>query len=427
LLNKLKINTLFNIAGNILPAVAAMVFLPLIMKNLGDESFAVFLLILIIVGTSGIFDFGIGRSITQKISSEKDIHLKAEIFISSLVGLLFISFIINILLFILFLLLRETSEIYAEMFRIFWLLSFSIVFSLLNVSTKSYLEGMHLFRDINIYKTLTGLTIFVFAYYITKQSNDIIYITLMILIVRILHFYLLLKNILKLESFSLKYKYFNISMLKELFSNGKWFAISNIIGPLTMYMDRFIISGLLAASIFNYYALSMEVAVKILIFPMSIMSVFFPILVTYYNERNFDSIRKTTKKMYLYIFFLIGLPLILLFNYSELFLTLWIDENFALNANHTFRIILLGVIVSSLTQVSFTLLQATKKAKSTGLVHLYTFIPYAILLFLMTKEYGLNGASYTWIGRSILVFIIFNIIYNFKKVKNENINIKSVN
>lgn len=427
MLNKLKINTLFNIAGNILPAVAAMLFLPLIMKNLGDESFAVFLLILIIVGTSGIFDFGIGRSITQKISSEKDIQLKAEIFISSLVGLLFISFIINIVLFILFLLLRETSEIYAEMFRIFWLLSFSIVFSLLNVSTKSYLEGMHLFRDINIYKTLTGLTIFVFAYYITKQSNDIIYITLMILIVRILHFYLLLKNILKLESFSLEYKYFNISMLKELFSNGKWFAISNIIGPLTMYMDRFIISGLLAASIFNYYALSMEVAVKILIFPMSIMSVFFPILVTYYNERNFDSIRKTTKKMYLYIFFLIGLPLILLFNYSELFLTLWIDENFALNANHTFRIILLGVIVSSLTQVSFTLLQATKKAKSTGLVHLYTFIPYAILLFLMTKEYGLNGASYTWIGRSILVFIIFNIIYNFKKVENENINIKSVN
>jgi O-antigen/teichoic acid export membrane protein len=427
MINKLKINTIFNIAGNILPAIAAMLFLPLIMKNLGDESFAVFLLILIIIGTSGIFDFGIGRSITQKVSSEKCIEKKAEIFITSLFGLLIIGLVITIILFFVFLFFKNSSTIYAEIFRIFGLLSLGIIFSLLNVSTKSYLEGLHLFRNINIYKTLTGLLIFILAYLISKQNNDISYIVLMILIIRIIHFYLLLKNILNLENFSIEKRYFSNLMLKELFSNGKWFAISNIIGPLTMYMDRFIISGLLTAAIFNYYALSMEVAVKILIFPMSIMGVFFPILVSYYNEKDFNSIRSTTKKMYLYIFLLIILPIVLLFNYSEIFLSLWIDENFAENADYTFKIILIGVAFSSLTQIPFTLLQATKEAKNTGLVHLYTFFPYIILLLLMTKEYGLNGASYTWIARTLLVFFLFNFIYNLKKVKNENINIKSTN
>src|SRR5713101_8834257 len=57
-----------NLAGLGLPLVAAIFTIPVLIRNLGDERFGLLTLIWAIVGYFGLFDFGLGRALTQQLS-----------------------------------------------------------------------------------------------------------------------------------------------------------------------------------------------------------------------------------------------------------------------------------------------------------------------------------------------------------------------
>jgi O-antigen/teichoic acid export membrane protein len=59
-------------------------------------------------------------------------------------------------------------------------------------------------------------------------------------------------------------------------SFGGWLTVTNIVGPLMTYMDRFFIGAMLGLSAVTYYVTPYEVLSRLQMLPQAIMGVLFP-------------------------------------------------------------------------------------------------------------------------------------------------------
>ena len=64
----LKRNTLWNLAGSALPLLAGAALIPYTLAALGNEAFGVLTLIWGLIGYFSLFDLGVGRALTFKLS-----------------------------------------------------------------------------------------------------------------------------------------------------------------------------------------------------------------------------------------------------------------------------------------------------------------------------------------------------------------------
>ncbi|HCN7064974.1 TPA: O19 family O-antigen flippase, partial [Escherichia coli] len=86
-----------------------------------------------------------------------------------------------------------------------------------------------------------------------------------------------------------------------------------------------------------------------------------------------------------------------------------------------FRILLIGFVFNSIAQICFARIQSAGFAKWTGIVHIMEFIPYLVLLYLLTVKYSFFGAAFAFSLRSLLDFIILFLverigIYNMDRI-----------
>lgn len=63
-------NTIWNLIGQIGPALVAVVSIPIIIHQLGPDRFGILTLAWAVVGYFSLFDFGLGRAVTQLISQK---------------------------------------------------------------------------------------------------------------------------------------------------------------------------------------------------------------------------------------------------------------------------------------------------------------------------------------------------------------------
>ena len=59
-------NALFNLIGTALPLGVGLISIPIVIDALGLEVFGLLTLIWTAIGYFGLFDFGMGRALTQK-------------------------------------------------------------------------------------------------------------------------------------------------------------------------------------------------------------------------------------------------------------------------------------------------------------------------------------------------------------------------
>src|SRR5437016_7005364 len=61
-------STLWNLVGQSLPALVAVIAVPFLVKGLGTDRFGILMLAWSLIGYFSLFDFGLGRALTQLVS-----------------------------------------------------------------------------------------------------------------------------------------------------------------------------------------------------------------------------------------------------------------------------------------------------------------------------------------------------------------------
>ena len=67
---RLARNTLWSLLGQGAPLLAALVTIPVLVRNLGTERFGILTLIWMVIGYFSVFDLGLGRALTKLVAAK---------------------------------------------------------------------------------------------------------------------------------------------------------------------------------------------------------------------------------------------------------------------------------------------------------------------------------------------------------------------
>lgn len=202
------------------------------------------------------------------------------------------------------------------------------------------------------------------------------------------------------ERITIDISFFSITVLKRLFRYGGWVTISNIISPILAVWIIYSIPYPRSIKI-SFYTVPNELVTRLGIVPCSLGKAVFPKLS---HARNFTASYAEQKKAYI-LMTVIVMPLVLfVYYYAKFILTLWMGAEYAGISVEILRIMLIGYIFNCYSQISFANIQAFGKAKYTAYIHMMEFIPYLIMLYIISKEYGVIGVAWLWTIRVIIDF-----------------------
>lgn len=68
LINTVLKNSIWNLMGLVFPLFSAILAIPILIKNIGSESFGILSLIWVFIGYFSLFDLGLGRAVTKLVS-----------------------------------------------------------------------------------------------------------------------------------------------------------------------------------------------------------------------------------------------------------------------------------------------------------------------------------------------------------------------
>lgn len=425
-------NAFVNLAGQGAPMLIGFLAIPLLIKGLGPDRFGILTLAWVVVGYFSLFDLGLGRALTKLVAEYIGKGETQEIpgliwtALSLMIGLGVIGMIVSILLtpWLVGNILKIPVLLQNETRMAFYLLGISLPVVIGTAGLRGVLEAHQRFNLINAVRVPMGFFTFLGPLMVLPFSKSLVLLISILILGRlvawVVHLILCFRVIPSLRhQIHLKQ-----SMIKPLISFGSWLTISNVIGPIMLYMDRFLIASMISVASVAYYTTPYEVIIKLLIIPSATLAVMFPAFTSSFSQGALQVTRLYHKTMR-YVF-LIMLPLIFLIClFSEQALTLWINSDFAHKSFRVAQLLALGVFVNSFGHISQSLVQASGRPDLTAKLHLVELPLYLIYLNRLVLKYGINGAASAWLIRVTISTLVLTFLASRSLKEKEEFNLKS--
>lgn len=405
-------NSLLNFAGFLIPSLIAIPVLGVLARLLSIEEFGLFLIVFAIIGYAGIFDAGLTRAVIRYVSVYRSDKVKVKNIISTSSGfILILGAFAGVLLYFLNEKISSLIGLSDNLSQVFTgaviYVSLTIPVFLIGLVFQSYFDGVENFKISNYIKILSNslLSLFPLLSYLYFRSLEGAIIGLLIgrTLGMIIGYFYLVKSI----------GYFGIritfSVLKELLSYGSWLTVSNIVSPIMVYFDRFIISSMLGPKAVAFYAAPSEAVSRLLNIPGSISRALFPYIANQSQISNHKAVKKQALSITFIISFLLVFPLIML---SEKIIDIWMGQKYIETSAAVLKVLLVGFLFNSVAQIPFSSIQAKGHSKIAALIHLIELVPYLGLLYLLIYYFGVLGAAISWSIRVILDCVVFYITDN---------------
>lgn len=403
-------NSIYNVAGFAIPTLIAIPALGLLARILGVEKFGLFTLAFAIVGYASIFDGGVTRAVIREISiyREDSCEQKKIVSTASLVVLL-LGCLASFLLFFgangLVRILKVSIENVQQANIALELLATVIPIFLINQIWLAYLEGHEKFINLNVQKVISSSIIAILPAFFCLYEQSLVSAILGLVVGRYLSCLLTLficKRIIFQSGLI-----FDKKVFKRLMSFGGWLTISNIISPMMVYFDRFVISNIMGANKIAFYTAPAEAISRLINIPYALSRALFPKL-----SYSCDPLEKKKLEIQSYLLIsLVCLPIVLVGFFSANFiLTIWLGGDYVGSTVLVFQILLIGFYFNALAQIPFSLLQANGKSRTTAIIHASEIIPYLVLLFYFTHQFGIVGTAIAWSSRTFIDMILMYIL-----------------
>lgn len=194
--------------------------------------------------------------------------------------------------------------------------------------------------------------------------------------------------------------------LREMLGFGGWVTVSSVVSPLILYLDRFLVAGILSMTAVTLYAAPYEVASRLLLIPLSVVMTLYPAFSQLGgggDARRAGRLAARSVKAIL----LVMTPLaLLMIGGAEPGLRLWLGEEFAREATLALQILGIGVIVNSVAQVPYVLLQGAGRPDLPARFHMLELPVHAAVAWALVHALGVTGAATAWTIRVTLDAIL---------------------
>jgi O-antigen/teichoic acid export membrane protein len=399
-------NTVWNLLGNGAPMIVAVVCIPILIRGLGNERFGVLTLAWALIGYASLFDLGLGRALTQlvakKLGAGRGKEIPALVWTSlllmTLLGFAGTACILLISPWLAGRGLNVPVALQRETLQSFRLLGLSLPFVITTAGLRGLLEAHQRFGLINALRFPMGVFTFAGPLLVLPFSKSSVPVVGTLVAGRIAawaaHLLVCLRVLPELGR-SIAWERSSVSPLLRF---GGWMTVSNIVSPLMVTLDRFLIGALVSVTAVAYYATPFEVVTKSSLIPGALMAVMFPAFSTGFAQdrgRTTLLFSRSVKSLFLVLFPIMLCTVAL----AQDGLKLWLGAEFA---QHSFRVLqwlAVGVFLNSLAQVPFAFLQGVGRPDLTAALHLVELPLYLGLLWWLISTRGIEGAAIAWSAR----------------------------
>lgn len=389
--------------------VVALFAIPSLISGLGVERFGVLTLAWLVVGYFSLFDLGLGRALTQVVAARLGIleqGLRATVR-TALVVMLALGLIGALAAWLLTPRLVESvfkipPLLIGETLKSFYILAVSIPVVILTAGLVGILTAYSRFGLINWVRVPLGISNYLIPVFALKFTNDLSIIVGLLSLTRLLAAFVYWMLCRRCMSHLAGAASFDRDGLKILLKFGGWMTLTNIVGPIMIYMDRFVIGSLVSVSAVAFYATPFEMVTKLLIVPAAIVTVLFPALAVAVREIDRTELIKLFDDSWRYVALALFPVVLFIITFSYEGLELWLGDTFAKESSTVLQLLALGVMINAFAQLPFTLIQSAGKPDITAKLHLIELLFYVPCLWMALKTFGIVGAAATWTLRVVV-------------------------
>lgn len=399
-------NTIWNLLGLLLPLAVGVVAVPPLIRGMGVARFGLLSLAWIVVGYFSLFDLGIGRALTKVVADRLGTNEEASIpplAWTSLLLMLLMGVFAGVLTlaispWLVHRAIKIPEALQTEALHGFYLLATSIPMVTVTSGLRGILEAQQRFRVLSFIRIPMSTFSFAGPLLVLPFSQDLVPVIGVLVLGRLVaciaHLVACFHAMPTLrQGFTL-----NLSLVRPLLVLGSWMTISNLVSPIIVYMDRFLIGALLSVSAVAEYTVPFDMVTRLTVVPGAVAGVLFPAFaLSLVKDPNRTALLLGRGVKYI---FLVVFPVILaIIVFAPEGLRLWLGNTLTANSAFVLRWLAVGVFVSCLAQLPFNLIQSAGKPGITATIQLVELVPYLVALFLLVWAYGIEGAAIAWTAR----------------------------
>jgi O-antigen/teichoic acid export membrane protein len=406
-------NTLWNLFGNCFPVVIAVVCLPILKRGLGTERLGIISLAWVVIGYFSLFDLGLSRALTklvaERIGQGRQPEIPSLVWTSLflMTGLGLVGSLLTFVLapFLVERLLKVPASLSHEALGSFYWLGAAVPIVVITAGLRGVLEAVQHFRLATAIRVPMGIFTYLGPAALLPFTHSLIPIIGVLVLGRIVacgaHLWACFHVMPALPGgFG-----FHAPSAKPLFLFGGWMTVSNVLGPLMVTFDRFLIGSIISIAAVAYYSIPYEVVTKLWLISTALVGVLFPVF-------SATSFADRTRLAYLYesgvkYIFVVLLPLtLLLVIFAPEGLSVWLGTDFANSSASLARVLAVAVLMNCMAHVPFTHIQSVGRPDVTAKFHLLELPIYVVTLFFLAKSWGINGVAVAWLLRVMIDTIL---------------------
>ena len=407
-----------NAAGNLVsqcvPMAVAIVSMPWLIRGLGTDRFGVMTLAWMVLGYFSLFDLGLGRALTkmvaEKLGRSEDEEVPGLIWTAMTLmmglGLVGTGTVTWITPWLVNDALKISGTLRDESLGAFYFMGAALPFLIGTSGLRGVMEAYQKLRTANILRTTTALAILLGPLALLPFTTDLRAAVGIVAAARLAsfigHAWLCLRVVPGMRQGS----GFRRDFLRPMLGYGGWMTAVNVINPLMVQMDRFLVGALISTAAVTFYTTPYELITKGWFLSNAVLGVIFPAFATSYVQDRRRTVLIFERCLRYVAIILFPLALVSIAAGHEL-LTVWLGADFARQSTQVMQWLALGVLLNGLAQVPSALLQGVGRPDITFKIHLAELPPYLLAAWVLTLRYGITGTAMAWAGRTALDLALY--------------------
>jgi O-antigen/teichoic acid export membrane protein len=410
-------NSALNLIGFTVPMIVGLLAVPVITRELGAARFGLLSLAFAILEYSSLFDLGLGAATTREVSAaiaRRDEGLSTLIAgsVTSQAILGSVGAVVLVLLSgpLVDRIFDSPADLRGEALAVFRMLALMIPATVVLLSLRGILEAAGRFDLSNGIRIPTSVATFLVPAVAASYGYGLPVIVAMLLVTRVLICAVMaaaITNILPGHRWRLSIGW---SAMRPLFVFGGWMSLSNILSPVLVYIDRFMLAAIAGVAAVGYYTAPFDAVMRLLIIPASLMGAVYPSVSGKLAMKDYRGIDAVYAEAIRKTLILLIVPGLVIGIFGPWLLERWLGPAFASEALLAVRILAVGVFFHAMARIPSGFINALGRPDLVAKLNLAEVLVHIPVAWALISRFGLTGAALAWTVRVTLDAVLLYIV-----------------
>jgi O-antigen/teichoic acid export membrane protein len=370
-----------------------------------------------IIGYASLFDFGLGRALTQVVAERRQQRRATgdlpAVVSSALAAMLLVGCAGSLAMLALARWatsngLNISPQLQREALGGARLLAIGIPVVVLTSGFRGILEAYERFDLANAVRVPTGISTFLGPLLVMPFTHSLAWAVGVLLAARVAGLVALIALVNRVAPTLTRRASIELPSLRPMMRFGAWMTVSNILSPLMSSTDRFFISAMISASVVAYYTAPYEMVTRLMaMIALAVATSLFPAFARAADAADARALLKRGVALITTAFVPVVVLVLVL---APFILRMWLGDTFARESTAVLRILAVGILMNGFAQAPFAMIQARGRADLTAKIHLAELPFYVTSVLYLIRVDGIEGAAIAWTLRvsaeAVVLFIV---------------------